>query len=40
MNVGQKVTGQKVTGYLDYDYNVYRTRVLSANNVVCYEKSL
>ena len=23
MNVGQKVTGQKVTGYLDYDYNVY-----------------
>ena len=32
--------GQKVTGYLDYDYNVYSIRVLSCDNVMCYEKSL
>ena len=31
---------QKVTGYLDYDYNVYIIRVFSCDNVVCYEKSL
>ena len=40
MIVGQKVTGQKVTGYLDYDYNVYIIIVLSCDNVLCYEKSL
>ena len=32
--------GQKVTGYLDYDYNVHIIRVLSGDNFVCYGKSL